>query len=283
MLYLCIEHLYDCEEMLDKDLWVFHDRKIDDIKQFEGALREVQTVLEYWKRPFGNRMRLVMRNENPYYGNSYNVLNAYAEAYKTDAKYVYLVEEDVLVTPDFFRWHDAVQEYNPFCSIAGHTYRNKKTFSGDVQGAYFESEEYASLGVCWKRENLDYVVRHATKPYFHNATPYILKHFPGSKYCFAMMEQDGLIQRVMEQLFRPAAWSARPRAFHVGMWGYHRSIGSKAMIEAGVANLPLMEKIENLRQHISDQGWINSVAGFQSDVVAYPKEIPEWSEVYCLI
>src|SRR4051812_30337557 len=130
-MHLAIEKLYACPEMLNKDLWIYHDQKHDDMKVFGADFADVENDLVYWKRGFGNRLRTVIRPENGFYGNSYNVLGAYQKAYETDAKYVYLVEEDVLVTPDFFRWHESVQESGDhFCTIAGQSDRNPP-HSGD--------------------------------------------------------------------------------------------------------------------------------------------------------
>src|SRR5256885_1557303 len=97
-LQLCLEHLWDCPEMLNKDVWIYQDQKYDDREKFKTELEETEYVVAYWKRGFGNRLKAVLRPENGFYGNSYNVLSAYAKAYETDAKYVYLVEEDVFVT-----------------------------------------------------------------------------------------------------------------------------------------------------------------------------------------
>lgn len=266
--------------MLVKDVWVYQDMKYDDSVKFKAELEETGFVLDYWKRGFGNRLKAVIRPENGFYGNSYNVLSAYAKAYETDAKYVYLVEEDVFVTPDFFRWHEAVQNADNFiCTIAGKTEANCIEFQGDTTGGYFASEHYRSLGVCWKRENLKEVVRHAVFDYFHNPTPYILKNFPDSQFGLRMMEQDGLIHRVMEQTFQLAGWACLPRAYHVGVYGYHRGIGTDNMF---VGTFP--ERVEMIRKAVSDSAWLKKVADFQVDIQAFPTSpLPSWDKVYPVI
>jgi hypothetical protein len=276
-LHLALENLYACSEMLDKDVWICQDVKHGDLEKFSEEMRETEIVLDYWKRGFGNRLRAIRRPENGFYGNSYNVLSAYAKAYETDAKYVYLVEEDVFVTPDFFRWHEAVQEATDFfCTVAGKSDCNQIEFKGDIAGAYFGSEHYRSLGVCWKRENLAQVVRHNQFDYFHNAAPYVLKHFPGSQFGLKWMEQDGLIQRIMEQTFQTAGWACLPRAYHVGVYGYHRGIGKENMF---VGTFP--ERVEMIRKAVADPEWVQKVAGFQSDVQTFPpQEIPSWEKVF---
>lgn len=261
-LYLCLERIYDADKNSNKDIWIYHDRKFNDIEQFRNELSEVETAIEYWKRAFGGRLRPVMRLEHGYYGNSYNTLAAYCKAFQTDARFVYLIEEDVLVSEDFFDWHEDVQAQKPFCSVAGFCDRNKNLVT---QGTSFESTEYASLGVCWNRENLAAIIEHATQDYYRNQTPYILKHFPGSKLGLKFMEQDGLIQRVMEQQLQKAVFASVPKAFHVGVYGYHRSIGEENMFQG-----TLPERTDFYRRAVSDKTWLEKVAGFQSDVQAFP-------------
>lgn len=261
MLYLTLEKIYEAEGSDSKLIWVYHDRKYKDLEQFANELQDIETVIEYWKRAFGNRLKAVMRLEHGYYGNSYNILAAYAKAYQTDAKYVYLIEEDVLITPDFFTWHQSVQDTDALCSIAGFCDRNGIQPTED-----FLSSEYASLGVCWKRENLSAILEHANVDYYRNPSPYILKHFPNSNLGLKYMEQDGLIQRVMEQRLQRTVFASPPRAFHIGVYGYHRSIGA--------GNMPLgtlADRIQFYRKNLSDPAWCQKVAGFQSDVQPFPR------------
>lgn len=278
-LHLCLENLWNCPEMLDKDVWVYHDQKYDDSKTFAQEFLEVQEVLKYWKNGFRNRMRMVLRPESGYYGNSYNVLAAYAKAYETDAKYVFLVEEDVFVTPDFFRWHKKIQEQEDcFCSIAGQTYRNEPMQHFGLE-AFFRNSIYSSIGVCWKRENLSWTETHAVLDYYQSPTQHILKHFPASTLGLSMMEQDGIVQRIMESQFKKAIWACVPRAYHAGVFGYHRGIGKENMFLE-----PLPDRVEKYRKALSDPEWLAKVAGFQSDVQPFPGELPKWEhqfEVQC--
>jgi hypothetical protein len=97
---------------------------------------------------------------------------------------------------------------------------------------------------------------------------YLFNMFPNTKYKFnEMIEQDGLICRIMEQDNKIAAWSVQNRALHIGLWGYHRSIGQKAMIDAGLhMDNTLIQRVEILRKLLRDKEWINKVADFQTDI-----------------
>lgn len=276
-LYLTLEHICAARGSENKDLWLYHDRKFEDEEQFENELKEIEVVISYFKRALGARLKPFMRPQNGYYGNSYNVLEAYAKAHATNAEFVYLIEDDVFITPDFFEWHNIAHRFNPecFCTVAGECDRNQhncleefgavNTDTG-YSATWFASREYASLGVCWKRENLKAVVEHANKDYYHNPSPYILKHFPSSTMGLKMMEQDGLIQRIAEQRLQKILFAVPQKSFHVGVFGYHRSIGPDNMF---VGTLP--ERIEFYRSAASDKSWLEKVAGFQSDVQVFPR------------
>ena len=59
------------------------------------------------------------RPPHQYPGNSYHVLMAYRDAYETDAEHVFLIEDDVLIHPEFFDWHRVMHaERELGCSIA---------------------------------------------------------------------------------------------------------------------------------------------------------------------
>ena len=232
-------------------------------------MQETVWVVDFWKKIFGKRLIPKIRPVNTFLGNSYNVLSAYTAAYHTDAKYVYLIEDDIIVSKDFFKWHMDVRHYTEcFCSIAG---------ACDLVPVppetiiYFTSPVYRSLGVCWKRENLEEVVKHDGPLYYtteQGMVDYLFNMFPNTKYKFnEMIEQDGLICRIMERDKKLAAWSVKNRAHHIGLWGYHRSIGQKAMIDAGLhTNHTIQERIEILRKLLKDHDWIKSVADFQTDI-----------------
>lgn len=263
-LYLCLEGVYAAEGSHDKEICVYEDQRPNDAERFEQDMLEVQEVLAYWKRGFGDRLRTILRNPHTSYGNSFNVLSAYHSAFEDkELRYIHLIEDDVLISTDYFQWQEQMQAGEYLATIAGETSRCPRpetNFNG-----LFESEVYASLGVCWKRENLSWVTEHAVPSYYNNSTLHLLKHFKGSKYGLTMQEQDGLIQRIAEQQFQKFAWSVPTRAFHVGIYGYHRGIAAEYMPTGSLA-----ERIETLRKNISDPEWFKKVADFQTDLQVVP-------------
>lgn len=270
-LYLCLESLAQCPEVSSKEIWIAEDHKPSD-DAFPDTMRETIWVVDFWKKVFGKRLIPKIRPVNTFLGNSYNVLAAYSAAYNTDAKFVYLIEDDILISKDFFKWHERAQRQNFFCSIAGACDKVAVVQSRPPEIlTYFASPVFRSLGVCWKRENLEEIVKHNGPLYYsteQGMVDYLFNMFPNTKYKFnEMIEQDGLICRIMERDNKLAAWSVQNRALHIGLWGYHRSIGQKAMIEAGLhMDNTILQRVEILKKLLRDKEWINKVADFQTDI-----------------
>ena len=254
-LALCLEHLRAAQGERELEFWVFHDRGS------EPDNRSICTGARYVERP-----------THDYIGNPFNFLEAYREAFNTDARFVYLVEDDVFVGPDFFRWQEAVQARRDyFCTIAWHCIRNPQVLpSSDPTAIVETNRDYSSIGVCWRRERLASVVQHATPDYYSNPAGYLKRAFPESTLPLMWSEQAGLIMRVLLQdKNNLVAWAALPRCAHVGINGYHRRDGYKftGTLEQRVAALRTAsqstERIVGLSRTVFD------------DIAALPT-IPEW-------
>lgn len=271
--YLSLENIYIADDQHEKEVRVYHDCKVGDDVRFKEEWEDIQTVLAYWKRGFGSKLRTILRSPNDSYGNSKNILEAYKQAYlESDVQFVHLIEDDIFITTDYFDWHRDIQSRGEFfATIAGETDRNPNPDNYGIKlpdgakNAFFLSDQYASLGVCWKRQNLAWVMDHAIPSYYQNPTLHILKHFKTSSLGLTLIEQDGLIQRIAEQQFQQFAYSMPCRAFHVGMYGYHRGIGAENMFTGTLA-----ERIEKTRAAVSDPEFFKKVANFQTDLQAFP-------------
>ena len=114
--------------------------------------------------------------------------------YETDAEHVFLMEDDVVIRPEFFGWHRLKQAERPIgCSI----------------GVMKERQHgpYASLGVCFRREVLQLIVPHCKTGYFQNPRAYIRKVFESANTLTRVLEyeQDGLWARLL--VGWPVVWA----------------------------------------------------------------------------
>jgi hypothetical protein len=243
LLALCLEHLAACHGISDKDVWVRAESR--------GELgRYAEENYEVIKQ-FAHRFCLFYQHapQHSFHGNSFNLLTAYKDAYHSGAERVYLVEDDVLVSPDFFRWHDALLSRHPglFCSVGWHCLRRGDVPRGatDPHAYFLSKEDYASIGVCWPRDMLGRVVLHATMDYFNNPAGYLKRHFSHDPLSLDFSEQDGLIMRVLRETNAPVSWPFLRRCSHVGWYGYHRPDGPKLTGDLDV-------KTKDARRIVSD-------------------------------
>ena len=272
-LWLCLEALRKAEGGQSKVVWVALDCHAADGAKYAREAAEIRAVADDFQSSFWG-LRFIERKPHPYYGNSYNTLELYREALSSSAEYVYLVEDDVIVEGDFFRWHEAVQDKGDyFCSIARYICRSRKVPDGAE--TYIESDrDYASLGVCFRRDNLKLIEPHCCSEYYRNMSAYIARKFPNSWLGAEFSEQDGLIQRVIHESGMLTAWACMPRAYHIGIHGYHRSRGARLTGS-------LTEKIRVLKE-LSQTGKLKDMAkDFKElDDIDTPRGFtPAWDEL----
>lgn len=266
-LALCLEYLAKADGARDnKEYWICHDYRYHDEHRYAIQERWNREVVENSPLP----IKFIRRAAHSYEGNSYNTLESYREAYLTDADLVYLVEDDVLVTPDFFTWHEAVQAQEPavMCSVAYRCSRNHEARTDITEsGAYFVSaRDYASIGVCWKRERLSPVLAHANPAYCAAPSDYLVRVFPGNRFAGDFSEQDGLIMRVMWDLRQEVVWPYVPRCYHMGWYGYHRPNGKRP-------DGQLAAKISSIRADITQPDRLKSVAPDFGDIEPYDERL----------
>jgi hypothetical protein len=172
---------------------------------------------------------------------SANVLLGYLRAAAQARRYVFLIEEDVMVGRDFFRWHRAVQaaaSRTLFCSIASKNTNRRLTLAQQTEDFYLSSGDFCSIGVCFDKRVLQQrLAPHVNMSYMRSPKKYIRRHFPASQIGLGFVEQDGLIRRIQQQSGNPIAWPSVPRAFHAGFYGYNRPGEIAGALQERIATL----------------------------------------------
>lgn len=271
-LWVCLEKLSEAAGVQDKEIWVCEDNH--GPKDGWVSINMIPT-LAYWEKRLP--LRYIYREPHTAYGNSYNVLTALADACKAQARYIYLVEDDVMVLPDFFTWHEAVQQQNAVYGPVSCAERYNHSLNFAINGQYVLDESfkdsnayinkndvYSSLGVCFPFETLRL---------------FMYMNYPAGgwkSYPFAPgVEQDILIKSWIKKVHLPVIWPYVPRCYHMGWYGYHRNTGMRF-------NGTLEEKVTALKAAMVDPSRIREMAGAQ-DIEAYPTNPIEWSgEVYSI-
>ena len=188
----------------------------------EGHSDEVMRVARQF--PFASE--IVANELRPMRGNSFNILNGFAYARRIapsmKSRLVYLIEEDIWIGRDFFTFHEAVQSrFNCFFVSAVRNQNDARTFPPRRSLVYFH-HAYQSLGVSFRVEALDAIVRHHRPNFYADPAAYAAQHFPNSSLAAGFVEQDGLIHRIVEKGHLRGAYPFVPRAYHAGFVGYNR-------------------------------------------------------------
>lgn len=192
--------------------------------------------------PFSYEVRETPKTHYQIGKQSYSLLTGYQYAALQATDLVFMIEEDVMVAGDFFRWHLAVQEQRPeaFCSIAvanpNRIMNDACSASGDY---YIGGGDYCSLGVCFRREViLERIAPFCETAYFANPVDYVHRRFKGLPIGHAFAEQDGLIRRI--EMVGPRSgivWPWVPKAYHAGYYGKNRGAGPRGTLAQRIANL----------------------------------------------
>jgi hypothetical protein len=263
---LALEYLAAADGAKDKEVWVEQDRAFQNAGYLTQELPLMRQVVN--AHALGHsfaKLEYRERTPNPYMGNPCNFLEAYKRAYEqTDVRYVYLVEDDVLVSKDFFRWHEAVQATDDFFVTVGwHCVRNPEVKPSTDPTEYITSyRDYSSIGVCWQREKLAPLVKHATPVYYQAMAPYLGRAFPGSPIPAGQWtEQAGVVTRLLHETpgKRLVAWPSLRRCSHVGVAGYHRPNGHKFTGNLG-------QRIEDLKTAVSSASIQRMSRDFVDDI-----------------
>jgi hypothetical protein len=174
---------------------------------------------------------------------SANILLGYMQAAAQANRYVYLIEEDIMVGRDFFRWHAAVhsQREGLFCSIAVRNHNRYVETPDDPDCYYLTSGDYCSWGVCFDRAVIaGLIAPHVNLDYLSRPKSYLRRHFIDSRVSLGYVEQASLVRRIQETCDRPIAYPATPRAFHAGFYGRNRPGGIAGALEERVRRLDSM-------------------------------------------
>ncbi len=171
---------------------------------------------------------------------SANILLGYLQAAAQARRYIYLIEEDIMVGRDFFRWHAAVQSQRPdlFCSIAVRNHNRHVEAPDDPDCYYLTSGDYCSWGVCFDRNVIrERITPHVNIDYLSRPKRYLRRRFADSCVSLGYVEQASLLRRIQEVSGLPIAYPATPRAFHAGFYGRNRPGGLPGALAERVRRL----------------------------------------------
>lgn len=190
---------------------------------------------------------------------SYNLLKGYfhAAAMAGPQGTVYMVEDDVIVGPDFFTWHNEAQRSPNFCTIASADTNTPEHDRPAPDGTphYRSHGTYRSIGVAFSARAIhDHILPHVTAAYFNQPQTYIRSKFSHNPWGATWTEQDGLIRRIQVNNLLPILYPHTPRCYHAGYYSGNR----------GTRNAPkgtLDQRIKQVGDTIYDTDRMKKAAG----------------------
>ena len=198
--------------------------------------------------------------DHRYHGNSYNVMEMYRWAFNSGVERFFMIEDDVIVHHDFFNWHRAQLEQwsDLFCSMGWIFNRHAPIVDQELFQPWFYS-----IGVCFTRDMLRHVVKHASPLYYEDMQGYIEKNFDQSKlntpFGIEHYEQDGLIQRIIDQTKLQTVSPGIAKCDHIGLLGYNR--GWSQQEDFFKDCLSLKDRVRRVREFAQDEYWRADIFG----------------------
>lgn len=199
-------------------------------------------------------VRVMYVPKHDYYGNSYNALEALRWAYNDGWDIVHYIEDDVLVHPDYFKWHRQCQEDDGdmFASM-GWVFNREGPL---IETNYYQPWYYA-IGTCFPRNSLRILMPHCSPLYYQDMPGYIAKEFADSKlntpYGIEHFEQDGLIQRVIDRERRQTVSPGLAKCTHLGAFGYNRGWDYETELFDGCTTIEA--KIARIEELMQNEHW----------------------------
>jgi hypothetical protein len=181
---------------------------------------DCRQVAESFSSSFSDIYLRVM-NYHQFHGNSYNVLSGIKDALKVGGDLIHVVEDDIMVSLGYFAFHEAAHSAAPD-TFAVSACKNQN-LSGEAPAPVYRHPSYQSLGVSFRLDVAERIVRHDLPLYYGDMVNYCRRNFPGSVIPPGHAEQDGLINRIRESSGGVTVYTTQPRAFHAGFYGYNRT------------------------------------------------------------
>jgi hypothetical protein len=203
MLALALEKLRQCPEANDVEVQIHLDHS-NESHIAESRLADTEYVRDTY---FPEAQIYVAKNHPLVPSGCWNILHSLKAGWETQAEFIFLVEEDVLVRPDFFRSHLMLQSTDDYFVTSGRVL------------FYLGEDYYTNPGCCFRRDKLALVIPHINDAYFADLTGYLDRHF-GQMLDGGNLD-DGLVRRVMRSVQGVAKCVVPAVVSHIG-WHYYQ-------------------------------------------------------------
>jgi hypothetical protein len=167
---------------------------------------------------------------------TYNILHSIKSGYETGAEFVYFIEEDVLVKPGYFDWHQQQMATGKYVATCGR--KDARYYAKHV-------DIYTNPGSCLRRDLIANLIPHINDDYMTRLRDYLNEKL-GPPWPEVSDLDDGLIRHVIRSMNGVCKYSDIPTVRHIGFHAYNRLAGytnREGSIES---------RIERLRQMLAE-------------------------------
>ena len=140
---------------------------------------------------------------------TWNILNSLKCGYETGAEFIFFIEEDVMVRPEFFEWHWAQHEKEQYFVTCGRRH------------SQMPLDFYSNPGTCYRRGALSFVMPHICEEYYQDTTKYVDGRFPQYRGQDGTLD-DGLIRKIQKSVNGKVLCAEPAVAHHQGFHYYNR-------------------------------------------------------------
>lgn len=261
---LCMEHVHKNPDISQIDFVFAVDLRIG------GSVHD--DLFRVLARFDGSNVGVKFAKAHEYRGNSYNLLTAVQDACDKGYDLIHLLEEDVMVSNDYFRWHREAHKLGDFFATVAS--KSPRTFpvSGKSLELCYDACDYAPYGVSFNAKQVkEHLLGHLSEAYFSDMIGYVQSNFPHHRFASAFPEQDGLIYRIVTTQNLKCCFPTVPRCYHAGFYGYNRrSSQLKGTLET---------KIAAIRAILHDKESLNALSWEFPDLEPCNLENPHWYDL----
>jgi hypothetical protein len=189
------------------------------------AYKHVDEVID----TFSCTNKSVVRRRHRFPGHTFNVLEGIKSARDqlrpTDL--VYVLHEDMIVSPDFFNFHVEAHKLDPHAVFVSSARGGRVFFGKDIESMVYRAPLASMRAVSFQAYRLERVIDHAQRAYYRDMIGYCASYL-SSTHPVADAEVEGLVRRVAQRStdgygLHPVI----PRASHIGYVGTnHGGLGS---------------------------------------------------------
>lgn len=175
-------------------------------------MEETEWVVAHYF-PEANLYQWAEHTQSP--SGNYCIPKAIEAGFLAGADRVYLIEEDVMIRPEFFDWHrsihDAGAHDGTVLATCGRVEKRLERLFG---------EQYTNPGACLTRKLFEQLAPHINDDYFSRPAEYVLENF--EPWVGMSILDDGLIRRVIKKAGGKSLTATEGVAVHQGFFYYNR-------------------------------------------------------------